>query len=232
MSHVRPTGGKAILDVGTGTGVLWKATTVPEDWQLTLTDLSPGMLETAEANTRDLPNKRTFRGADARDLPFADSTFDVVIASHVLFHVPDIDRALQEARRVLKSGGHFYVSTNGKKHLSELHHFIHDHFVKRLKPDAELPSVFGRFRLEEAVEMVEQYFESGNLYDYPGVYRVSEARPMLDFILSWGDWRDRLEGVDEAAIQQAAREAAETLTRYVKRRPLQITKSIGLIEAC
>ncbi len=42
---------------------------------------------------------------DALDLPFADGTFDCVIASEILEHVPEDDRAIAELVRVLKPGG-------------------------------------------------------------------------------------------------------------------------------
>jgi SAM-dependent methyltransferase len=48
---------------------------------------------------------------DMLDIPFADETFDFVIASHVLEHVSDDRRAVSEIRRVLKVGGHAILQT-------------------------------------------------------------------------------------------------------------------------
>jgi ubiquinone/menaquinone biosynthesis C-methylase UbiE len=45
------------------------------------------------------------RVADAETLPFADGSFDVVYSYGVLHHTADTDRALREARRVLRPGG-------------------------------------------------------------------------------------------------------------------------------
>lgn len=42
----------------------------------------------------------------------------------MLYHVPDIDKALSEIKRVLKPGGNFYVSTNGKEHMQELEKLV------------------------------------------------------------------------------------------------------------
>ena len=47
---------------------------------------------------------------DALDLPFADGTFDCVIASEILEHVPEDDRAIAELVRVLKPGGTLAVT--------------------------------------------------------------------------------------------------------------------------
>ena len=47
---------------------------------------------------------------DALDLPYADGTFDCVIASEILEHVPADDRAIAELVRVLKPGGRLAVT--------------------------------------------------------------------------------------------------------------------------
>jgi SAM-dependent methyltransferase len=59
------------------------------------------------------------RVGDAQDLPYADASFDCVLAAWVLFHVPDLDRALAEISRVLVPGGHVVAVTNSELHLSE-----------------------------------------------------------------------------------------------------------------
>jgi SAM-dependent methyltransferase len=61
-----------------------------------------------------------FAQASADALPFADATFDVVTARHMLYHVPDVSAALKEFRRVLKPGGRFLAVTNASIYMSEL----------------------------------------------------------------------------------------------------------------
>ncbi len=52
-----------------------------------------------------------FRQGDAQELPFADSTFDVVLSCECLEHLPDPQKALREMSRVLKPGGHLVLTT-------------------------------------------------------------------------------------------------------------------------
>jgi len=60
------------------------------------------------------------RVADATALPFDDACCDVVAAMWMLYHVPDLDGALAQVRRVLRPGGLFVAVTNGEKHLASL----------------------------------------------------------------------------------------------------------------
>lgn len=78
-----------------------------------------------QAARQQLGEKRfVYAVADAQALPFADATFDAVIANHMLYHIPDLPRALAEIRRVLKPAGRFYASTIGREHMHELDELI------------------------------------------------------------------------------------------------------------
>lgn len=56
--------------------------------------------------------------ADARRLPFRDGAFDAVYCYHVLEHVPEPERAIAEARRVLSPGGLGYWGTPNRSRLA------------------------------------------------------------------------------------------------------------------
>jgi SAM-dependent methyltransferase len=94
------------LEIGAGTGYftlnLLQAGVVRE---ATCTDISPGMVRTLAINAARLNlDVRTAR-ADAESLPFADSSFDLVLGHAVLHHLPDLGRAFSEFHRVLRPGG-------------------------------------------------------------------------------------------------------------------------------
>ena len=94
------------LEIGAGTGYfslnLLRAGVVRE---AVCTDISPGMLMALEANAVRLGLAVETRACDAEDLPFADASFDLVLGHAVLHHLPDLDRAFGEFRRVLRPGG-------------------------------------------------------------------------------------------------------------------------------
>jgi ubiquinone/menaquinone biosynthesis C-methylase UbiE len=94
------------LEIGAGTGYfslnLGQAGVVGH---ATCTDISPGMLATLQANAGKLGIDVEATACDAEDLPFADASFDLVFGHAVLHHLPDLDRAFSEFRRVLRPGG-------------------------------------------------------------------------------------------------------------------------------
>lgn len=109
-------GTENMLDVGCGPGTfLARLAAAGHRGQLVGLDFSEGMVAQA---SRDFPGIR-FRQGDAQQLPFADQTFDVVTARHMLYHVPDPRLALSEMRRVLKPGGTLLVVTNGAGSMGE-----------------------------------------------------------------------------------------------------------------
>lgn len=57
------------------------------------------------------PSSQDIERIDMLDIPFADATFDLVIANHVLEHVADDERALHEIQRIIKPGGHAILQT-------------------------------------------------------------------------------------------------------------------------
>lgn len=59
-----------------------------------------GKYETADLHAEDVDHR-----VDLQSLPFADASYDVVFASHVLEHIPDDRKAIQEIRRILKPNG-------------------------------------------------------------------------------------------------------------------------------
>jgi SAM-dependent methyltransferase len=69
-------------------------------------DSSPSAIDLARRRFAMEDRRAEFVEASATGLPFDDRTFDLVYANGVLHHIPDVERAVEEAHRVLRPGGH------------------------------------------------------------------------------------------------------------------------------
>jgi ubiquinone/menaquinone biosynthesis C-methylase UbiE len=91
------------LEVAIGTGL--NVAHYPNGVDLTGLDLSPDMLELAEARSKSLGREIELIRADSQDMPFPDETFDTVLSTYALCSVPDDAAAIDEMGRVLRPGG-------------------------------------------------------------------------------------------------------------------------------
>ncbi|HJL19390.1 MAG TPA: metalloregulator ArsR/SmtB family transcription factor [Sandaracinaceae bacterium LLY-WYZ-13_1] len=98
-----------VLDAGSGDGTL-AALIAPRARSVTCLDRSETVLDAARRRLRDRTNVSFARG-DLRELPFEAARFDRVMLFNVLTYVPDAARALAEAARVLRPGGHLAIVT-------------------------------------------------------------------------------------------------------------------------
>ncbi|MGB7685280.1 MAG: class I SAM-dependent methyltransferase, partial [Solirubrobacterales bacterium] len=96
------------LEIGSGTGYFsLNLVQLGLIERLTATDISPGMLKRLEATAEALgiAEATTTVATEAEELPFEDESFDLVFGHAVLHHIPDLERAFAEFRRVLRPGG-------------------------------------------------------------------------------------------------------------------------------
>lgn len=103
--------GQHVLDVACGTGILTRAIAerVGTDGSVSGVDVNPGMLAVAN---RIAPEIEWHEG-DAEALPYEDDSFDAVLCQFGLMLFSSPETALQEMKRVLKTGGHLAVSVFG-----------------------------------------------------------------------------------------------------------------------
>lgn len=187
--------GARILEVGCGPGLLWTENLgrIPAGWSVTLTDASPGMV--AEAKRR-LGTVRTFglRAADVQGLPFRGSSFDAVVANHMLYHVPDRPKAISEISRVLKPGGSLLATTNGRHTHREMGWM--QRILDPSRPTEDYFATHLEFSLENGEGQLSPWFPDVELRRYKDALAVTEAGPLVAYLLSG------------AAVDAAAHEAS------------------------
>ena len=210
-----------ILELGCGAGTMWKecADRIPAGWVVTLTDLSDGMLDAAWRNLVPLGRSFKFEQMDAQSIPYGDKTFDVVIANHVLFHVPDREKALAEIKRVLKDDGHLITTTVGNTHMQEMYQWL-----KRVNSN-ERPDMFSNpFTLENGLEQLQNVFSQVKMSRYADSLHVTEIDLLIAFI------RSSIGAVDlsEEKLGELRKDLSAILEKEGR---IFITKDSGLFEA-
>ena len=105
--------GERVLDLGSGTGTdsLVASLMVGSEGSVTGLDMTPEMLAKARAGAAELgAGNVTFVDGEAEQLPFEDTSFDVVISNGVIDLVPDKDAVFSELHRVLVPGGRIQIA--------------------------------------------------------------------------------------------------------------------------
>ncbi|KAI4250309.1 MAG: hypothetical protein L6R42_008762 [Xanthoria sp. 1 TBL-2021] len=170
-----------ILEVGSGTGELWRHLDSSLAKTITLTDFSSAMCDKLRELRLHASTSMTVKQCDAASLPFEDATFDLVIANHMLYHLDSPEAALLEFSRVLRPGGRLWVSLNGRDHIAELLEL--GQAVGRPSP------ILGAARItaEMAPGSLSKYFKDVATERFPGDFDVPVAEPVLGYLASWGD---------------------------------------------
>jgi len=171
LSHVVDkfdvTEGMDILDLGCGTGVLFDMLRrrVGPGGLVTGIDFSIQMAQRAH---RNFPfDNVTVIDADACDLPFVDSTYDMAVSFSAFAHFTRKECALIELNRVLKPGAKFYIL-----HLQSSLELAEEHRkIGGIVQDDELPS---EAKLREM--FASSNFEQVRIKDHPGLYLASATK--------------------------------------------------------
>lgn len=213
-----------VLEVGAGPGWLWRRHLyrIPAGCHIVLTDLSPGMVSEAEAALLATTGQFHFRVAHVEELPFTDEQFDVVIANHMLYHLPDLNKGLREIQRVLRPGGRLVAATNGKAHLQELNEIRQAVFPELLAKEGQY-RVELAFGLENGRFLLAPWFSQIEQHLYDDTLLVNEVEPLVAYMHS-------------TLISPAVTQNIEKLRSYLAQRleeegVIPITKSTGLFIA-
>lgn len=188
FDNIKMPGRAKVLEVGCGNGLLWKFNSgrIPREWEITLSDFSEGMLRDAEKNIGGISGKIEYLVVDAESIPFEDSSFDIILANHMLYHANDRKKVLSEIRRVLKQDGTFYATTMDEDYMKEISGIIREY---RSLPagDYRSNSVIRNFSLQNGAGQLKEFFGKVELKIYENILVVTDPAPLTDYAVSLND---------------------------------------------
>lgn len=171
-----------VLEVACGQGTLWykNKERLPQHLSVTLTDLSEKMVNSCH-KLLSHPQIKEITVADVRHLPYADNSFDVVIANHLLMYFDDLDSVLKEIVRVLKPNGRLFTST-----ISQYHNIELENLLKKFNPHASMGQevLTHQFSLENGEQKLSPYFKAIKKYERQIPYNVDDANLLAQYIYS------------------------------------------------
>jgi SAM-dependent methyltransferase len=171
VAEVRP---RRFLEVGCGPGEFAVRVQQKLGVDVVAIDLSERMVELAVDAGVDA------RVGDVQELQFADGEFDCAAANWMLYHVPDLDRALSELARVLHPGGRLIAVTNGRDHLIEIWRLVgadHAGFMRELT-----------FNAENGSEALRRHFRTVERRDAGGSVVIRDPGAIERYIRSTEAW--------------------------------------------
>ncbi|MEE1085767.1 MAG: methyltransferase domain-containing protein [Schaedlerella sp.] len=175
--------GMRVLEIGCGDGTLWRQNLkhIPQNIDITLSDISEGMLRDARRTVYGEDSRFSFKVMDAQKLSYDDERFDLVIANHVLFYCEDMENVCKEVNRVLKKDGYFICSTYGKGHMKEVGQMVKE-FDERIVLSAV--NLYERFGKENGGTILAKYFTDIKWIEYEDSLFVTESEPLISYVLS------------------------------------------------
>lgn len=226
-------GDERVLDVGAGPGSYFEPVKrrIPEGVHVA-GDLSFGMLRRQRQN--DYAAGSHLANIDVQTLPYGDDSFDVVLANHMLYHVPDLDLAVQEIKRVLKPDGLLIAATNSVQNMPEFNTLYRralllltnfEYQSEVLRSDAH------RFSLEDGIMRLSRHFYAVARYDLPSALVFSEPDPVIAYFESTRDLQEATlpEGITWEAFIDVMRQQVTRLIDHSGQ--LVVKKLSGVIVA-
>ncbi|HVM17112.1 MAG TPA: class I SAM-dependent methyltransferase [Gaiellaceae bacterium] len=167
VAEVRP---QTVLEVGSGMGEFAERVADGVGADVTAVDISPRMVAlTAERGVRASVS-------DVQALSFDDGSFDCAVANWVLYHAPDVERAIGELWRVLRPGGRLVAATLGVDHGRELWDLV-----------GGAPTSGLSFSSENGEALLRRRFDRVERRDAEGVFVFPDAGSMREYIAATSD---------------------------------------------
>jgi SAM-dependent methyltransferase len=193
LDHLDWTGEESALDIGCGPGG-FLSPIAQRAGRVMGFDLSIGMLARARKGTPD--GQAQLAAADIQALPLVSDSVDVVVAAFMLYHVPHLDRALDELSRVLQRGGAILAVTNGPGDKAEIRQAWQEAGRRIVGPTFNVPHWSDNFNLDNGATVLGETFDVVAVDRTRGTFVVPDPGPVLTWVQSL---RPGLEGEIEDA---------------------------------
>jgi len=184
--------GDAILEFGSGTGKDWQdhLDYIPNRATVIMSDFTDGMVDTLKERFSRHP-QIDIKKLDIQEADITKESQKHVVANSMLYHVPDIKRAVSEVKRILKPGGVFYATTssNSKCMMKFLKESLED-FDSSIQFPKEIT-----FTLDNGGSYLEDVFNEYEIRRYTNTLKISKVEDLVAFIYSIYS----IEGLQEAA---------------------------------
>mgnify|MGYP001028982017 CR=1 FL=1 len=174
--------GCKILELGCGNGIMWdeKYKELPQNVELVISDFSEGMCNIVKQKHLEHNNVQVEQ-IDIQKIPYKDETFDIVIANHMLCHVSDVDKAIEEVHRVLKNNGIFYASTLGTNGFQK---YLNQKF-KEFNLNMNYFNIENwSFTLKNGKEVLEKKFNNIQMDEYKDSIEISDENVFVEWIFT------------------------------------------------
>jgi ubiquinone/menaquinone biosynthesis C-methylase UbiE len=151
---------------------------------------------------------------NAEKIPYPNQRFDVVIGCHMLYHIPNIQKALLSVNRILKPDGRFISTTVSQRHIRELKDFLSEF---RLYSE-EKQKFFSEFRNETGREVLKPFFSEIEFYEYINKVNISSVDPLMSYIESMfsaeesSNFHEKKVEVEEAIVKVLENKSKFTIT--------------------
>lgn len=218
LSHCNLGNLRRSLDVGCGWGRFAVALRdqASKQNQLYCTDVWPGAVASCRWTLRDA-DRVHYAVADIRSLPFPKSSFDLVMANHMLYELDDVSNGLREVVRVLRGGGQLLATTYSDGQLVPMT-VMHFRTLAAVGHPAPAPTP-SSFSLENGEALLGTVFDNVTTYVLVEHQSVTDPQAFRDqYLLTGGyHWASRDEsipGESRALIPEAFLHlASEWITR-------------------
>lgn len=234
---LKPKPGSKLLDVAAGTGVVTQAAAqaIGPSGRVMAIDLSPTMLQKAEANVNKLGLTNVdFFEMDIESLDFKSDYFDFVTCSFGLFFLDDMSKGLEQWFRVCKPGGQVIYTTFGPEALKPVMPIFNEmckEFGLAPKDEVRHPPVERLKDPKANLELVEKAgFINGKVETRTINYYLANDREWWDMI-----WNSGARGVflntDTKTVERFRQAYVETLKSHADENGIRLTIEVHFVSA-